>query len=302
MTSDGEGWPTPAREKPDHMVRLRLSASLIVCLSLLVALAPASASAASSRRLGERTLRVGSTGSDVKALQRLLTKVGFPVRADGSFGAGTRTALKRFQRAAGREATGAAGPGTVKALKAAVRSAGAVPAARSTDGGATFGQAPPPEPDRAAPGSAQAAATPPAPEGPPGVATLRDDGTAVAPADAPTAVRAVIAAANRIATLPYRYGGGHGSFDDTAYDCSGSVSYALHGADLLDRTMTSGELEGYGSAGPGRWVTIHANAGHVYMYVAGLRFDTSGQKQSGSRWQTAKRSDDAFVVRHPTGL
>ncbi len=288
-----------ARE-PAYMVRLRLSATLLTGLTLLaVALAPV-APASAARRLGERTLRLGSTGSDVKALQQLLTRVGFTVPADGAFGEGTRTALLGFQRAAHRQPTGAAGPGTVKVLRSAVKSAGAVPAARSADGGVTFGQAPAAKPAQAA--ATPPPAAPPTPKGPPGVATLRSDGTAVAPSDAPAAVVAIIAAANRIAKLPYRYGGGHGSFDDTAYDCSGSVSFALHGADLLDRTMTSGELEDYGSAGPGRWVTIHANAGHVYMYVAGLRFDTSGQKQSGSRWQTAKRSDDGFVVRHPTGL
>jgi peptidoglycan hydrolase-like protein with peptidoglycan-binding domain len=297
MESVGEGWSASTHEKPEYMTRLRLSVTLIAC-SLLLGLAPASAPAA-TRRLGERTLRVGSTGSDVKALQRLLTRAGFAVPNDGAFGEGTRTALKRFQRAARRNATGAAGPGTVKVLKAAVTSAGAVPAATSADGGVTFGAAPGPKPAEVA---AQPVSKPAAPTGPRGIATLRADGTAVPPADAPAAVTAIITAANRIATLPYRYGGGHGSFDDTAYDCSGSVSYALHGAGLVDRTMVSGELEDYGSAGPGRWVTVHANAGHVYMYVAGLRFDTSGQKQSGSRWQTATRSDDGFVVRHPTGL
>jgi hypothetical protein len=112
----------------------------------------------------------------------------------------------------------------------------------------------------------------------------------------------MIAAANRIATLPYRYGGGHQSFDDDAYDCSGSVSYALHGADLLDSPLVSGGLAEWGSAGAGRWVTIYANAEHVYMVVAGLRFDTSGQKQSGSRWQTATRANTGFVVRHPADL
>ncbi|MCW2998823.1 MAG: hypothetical protein JWN65_2372, partial [Solirubrobacterales bacterium] len=141
-----------------------------------------------------------------------------------------------------------------------------------------------------------------APASPAGTATLRGDGTAVAPAGAPPQVVAMIEAGNRIATLPYRYGGGHRGFEDTAYDCSGSVSYALHGADLLDSPLASGGLGAWGSAGPGRWVTIYANDEHVYMLVAGLRFDTSGQRQSGSRWQTATRSNGGFIVRHPAGL
>jgi peptidoglycan hydrolase-like protein with peptidoglycan-binding domain len=284
------------------MTRLRLSITLLAC-SLLVGLAPATVAAAPARRLGERTLRLGAAGSDVKALQRLLTKAGFAVGADGTFGPGTRTALQGFQRAARRQTTGTAGPGTIKVLLAAVKSAGAIAPATKGSGGVTYGESPAPAPAPPAAEPAKAAAVvPSAPTGPRGDATLRADGTAVAPADAPAAVVAIIDAGNRIATLPYRYGGGHGSFDDTAYDCSGSVSFALHGGGLLDRTLVSGELEGYGSAGPGRWVTIDANAGHVYMYVAGLRFDTSGQKQSGSRWQTGNRSDDGFVVRHPTGL
>jgi cell wall-associated NlpC family hydrolase len=128
------------------------------------------------------------------------------------------------------------------------------------------------------------------------------DGLVSAPLDAPAAVADAIAAANRIAKLPYRYGGGHRSFDDTAYDCSGSVSYALHGGGLLDATMTSGELASYGEAGPGRWITIYANADHVYAVIAGVRFDTSGQTRAGSRWQATMRRTDGFVVRHPVGL
>jgi hypothetical protein len=115
-------------------------------------------------------------------------------------------------------------------------------------------------------------------------------------------VQAIIAAGNRIATLPYVYGGGHGSWEDTGYDCSGSVSYALHGAGLLSASMPSGDFEGWGAAGPGSWVTIYANGGHMYMVVAGLRFDTSGQRGSGTRWQADLRSNAGFVVRHPVGL
>ncbi|MBS1890380.1 MAG: C40 family peptidase [Actinobacteria bacterium] len=99
---------------------------------------------------------------------------------------------------------------------------------------------------------------------------------AIAPASAPLAVKRVIAAANRIRTLPYVWGGGHGRWQDSGYDCSGSVSYALHGARMLNTPLVSGSFETWGEAGPGRWITIYANASHVYMVVAGLRFDTAG--------------------------
>jgi hypothetical protein len=133
-------------------------------------------------------------------------------------------------------------------------------------------------------------------------ATVGADGLAVAPAGAPAQVVALIAAGNQIATTPYRYGGGHGSFDDTAYDCSGSVSYALHGAGLVDATLDSTGLSRWGRAGAGRWVTVYANKTHTYLVVAGLRFDTSGQKAAGTRWQSAPRSNRGFKVRHPNGL
>ena len=110
-----------------------------------------------------------------------------------------------------------------------------------------------------------------------------------------------MAAGNVIATLPYRYGGGHRSFQDTAYDCSGSVSYALHGAGLLDATLDSTGLARWGEAGPGAWITVYANATHTYLVVAGLRFDTSGAR-GRSRWQAAPRSARGFRVRHPAGL
>ena len=118
----------------------------------------------------------------------------------------------------------------------------------------------------------------------------------------PGRVRRIIAAANRIANMPYKYGGGHGRWNDSGYDCSGSVSYALHGAGLLDYALTSGGFMGWGAPGPGRWVTVYAAPGHVYMVVAGRRFDTSGRDRSGTRWQTVERSSAGYVVRHPPGL
>jgi cell wall-associated NlpC family hydrolase len=128
------------------------------------------------------------------------------------------------------------------------------------------------------------------------------DGTAVAPKDAPQIVRDVINTGNVIAKTPYLWGGGHGSWAASGYDCSGSVSFALAGAGLLDSPLTSGLLARWGSAGPGRWITIYANGGHVFMEVAGLRFDTGGIRGSGTRWQTTGRGTAGFVARHPEGL
>ena len=133
-------------------------------------------------------------------------------------------------------------------------------------------------------------------------ARVLPDGTAVAPEGAPEPVRRVILAANLIAKFPYKWGGGHGAWRDNGYDCSGSVSFALAGAGLLDRPLTSGLLAGYGRPGAGRWITIYANGGHVFMIVAGLRFDTSGQGRAGTRWQAAVRPTGGFAVRHIPGL
>lgn len=132
---------------------------------------------------------------------------------------------------------------------------------------------------------------------------LDKNGQARPPLGAPDAVQNVIAAANQITNFPYIWGGGHGSFQARGYDCSGSVSYALKGGGLVNRTMVSGEYESYGEPGPGKWITIYANAGHVFMIVGGVRYDTSFRDGPyGTRWQTAKRPMSGFVVRHPPGL
>lgn len=138
-------------------------------------------------------------------------------------------------------------------------------------------------------------------------ATLNPNGTATVPTDAPARVAAIIQAGNEVARKPYVYGGGHGRFansvwSDTAYDCSGSISFTLAAAGMINRPMTSGELADWGEPGPGKWVTIYANAEHTFMYVAGLRFDTSGRQITGSRWQTATRNLSGFKVVHPKGL
>jgi len=257
--------------------------------ALAVALLPAPAFGA----LGDRGLRPGAHGSDVRALQKLLTRAGFRTAVDGEFGRGTTRSVKRFQTAATLPVSGVVGRVTVRALRAAVASV-----APPSTGGLSADEPETPAPTTT---TATTASPPPAaPTGKPG--TINADGTANPPKGAPAAVVAAFAAANKIATTPYRYGGGHGDFEDDAYDCSGSVSYALHGADLLDRTMTSGELEDWAEPGPGSWITVYANEEHVYMVIGGLRFDTSGQRKAGTRWQADMRDGDGFVVRHPAGL
>lgn len=115
-------------------------------------------------------------------------------------------------------------------------------------------------------------------------------------------VARVIAAGDEIATTPYIWGGGHGSFQSSGYDCSGSVSYALHGAGLLSSPEDSSALESYGEAGPGREITIYANADHAFMVVDGKRFDTVALAETGTRWSSSMTSTSGYVARHPAGL
>jgi hypothetical protein len=144
--------------------------------------------------------------------------------------------------------------------------------------------------------------TPP-PEAPLATAALNSDRrTAVAPAGAPEQVAAAIAAANRITSKPYKWGGGHGRWRDSGYDCSGTVSYVLHVAGLLDAARDSSGLMSYGERGKGAWITVYAHGSHAYMVIAGLRFDTSGRGEEGPRWRLEPRSDGGYVRRHPAGL
>jgi hypothetical protein len=133
-------------------------------------------------------------------------------------------------------------------------------------------------------------------------ATALPNGVALPPLEAPEEVKQIIEAGNIIARSPYKWGGGHGRWVDTGYDCSGSVSFALAAAGLLDGPLASGPLMSWGEPGRGKWVTIWSNPGHVFMEVAGIRFDTSGRQVTGSRWQNAMRSTGGFVARHPAGL
>ena len=225
----------------------------------------------SSRHLGDRVpLRRGMKGHDVRILQDFLKRAGQRVSIDGAFGAGTVRAVKGFERAQQRPVNGVVDAGDIDALRSAAAA------------GATTTQ-----PTKLAPGDK---------------ATVGSDGLAMAPANAPDQVKAIIAAGNEIAKTPYKYGGGHGSWQDSGYDCSGSVSYALHGAGLLEQSMPSGGFMNWGDAGPGQWVTLYAKSSHIFMVVAGLRFDTSGRSNAGTRWQADMRSGDGYAVRHPTGL
>lgn len=133
-------------------------------------------------------------------------------------------------------------------------------------------------------------------------AKLTKKGKAIPPEGAPPEVVAAIKAGNKIRRKPYIYGGGHKDFKSKGYDCSGAVSYVLHGAGMLDSPLDSGSLMRWGKKGKGEWITVFAHGGHTYMKVAGLRFDTSGTGGNGPRWQKEKRSKRGFTVRHFKGF
>jgi peptidoglycan hydrolase-like protein with peptidoglycan-binding domain len=233
--------------------------------------------ATGSHHLGDRIpLRQGMSGHDVKILQDYLKRAGFGTSVDGEYGAGTVKSVKQFETDQQVDADGVTDAADIDLLRSLVDGDD------STATGSTS-----PTPAALTPGSK---------------ATVGSDGLATAPADAPDQVKQIIAAGNEIAKTPYHYGGGHGKWQDSGYDCSGSVSYALHGAGLLDSALTSGDFAGWGEKGPGQWVTIYAKSSHVYMVVAGLRFDTSGRSGAGTRWQTVSRSAGGYTVVHPPGL
>lgn len=185
------------------------------------------------------------------------------VEVDGNFGPETERAVKRFQSAHGLEVDGVVGPQTWRAL--------------GIDSHTTL------HPHH--PHSSPAAG---------GSSSSAGGGSSV--------VARVIAAADEIATRPYTWGGGHGSFQSVGYDCSGSVSYALHGGGLLSSPEDSSELESYGDPGPGRYITIYANAEHAWMVIDGRRFDTIAQQETGTRWSDSMMPTGGYVVRHPAGL
>ena len=234
---------------------------LVLAVSVLSLTATTTALAAG---YATRTLQQGSSGSDVRALQRYLDAAGYDTSADGQFGPATRSSVMAFEAAEQRSVNGRASRGEQRVVRA----------------------------------RASTTATEPAGE----TAYLDSDGLAVAPESAPDEVKEIIAAGNEIATKPYKYGGGHARWNDSGYDCSGSVSFVLHAAGLLDKSLDSGGLAGWGPQGRGSWITVRANAGHAYMIVAGLRFDTSARRHTGNRWSEQMRSARGYRGRHPEGL
>lgn len=269
--------------------------------------------ALAATQFGSRTLYPGMRGADVRTLQQDLSVSGFSTRVTGIFNNPTESRVKGFQRRYHLSVDGVVGPQTAHALTTVAAhaqtahraqtetatSSGTAASPATTPPSSPQGSDPPPPPN-----SGGASAVPPPSDAPVQNATLDSDGLAVAPQDAPMVIREVIAAANKIAFKPYVYGGGHQSFDSSGYDCSGSVSYALHGGDLVSTPEDSSEFETYGDSGLGRWITLYTNAGHVYMKVAGLWFDTAAQSSSNGndRWSlTRVSSASGFMVRHPAG-
>jgi peptidoglycan hydrolase-like protein with peptidoglycan-binding domain len=263
---------------------VRVTRACVAVAAMAVLLVPASADAQTTSTYAKRTLTVGSQGSDVKLFQKYLLKSGFPTRASGYYGSATKKAEQQFERELGSKVDGKASPRDQKLARTVAQNGGDPNSLGQGSGGQGYD---------AASGN------------PTEKATISSDGkTAVAPDSAPQEIKDVIAAANEITSKPYKYGGGHGSWDDDGYDCSGSVSYALHGADLVDKPLDSTGFESWGAAGKGQWITVYANSGHAYAVIAGLRFDTSGDAdgETGPRWHSDSRSGSGYTIRHPDGL
>jgi peptidoglycan hydrolase-like protein with peptidoglycan-binding domain len=273
-----------SRARTSAATRRASRPALLAALALGALLAPA---APAQARLGDRVLELGSHGGDVRALQGYLDAAGYRVRESGRFDRQTRIQVRTFQSDFGLSPTGVV---TTRVALAIVRTATAPPGS----GGGTQYQAPP----RATPAG-------PAPAGltiaPGNRARLLSSGLAAAPADAPAEIKAIVASGNEIAHLPYKWGGGHATWRDTGYDCTGSTTYALRTTFRRGPYPTFGYSD-WGLPGPGRWITVYASSYHVFMVVAGLRFDTSGLRENGSRWTASTRSMDGFAPRHPAGF
>jgi cell wall-associated NlpC family hydrolase len=240
-------------------------------------------------------------GRDVRVLQGYLSKVGVRTKVDGQYGPATTSSVRRWERSNLRPTDGKVAPDDAQALRDQVDI--------TSMGGAQYRPPTPVAPDPGPQPDPNQPPPPPGqePTGPAGEVTFNDDGTAIAPADAPPEVKAMIAAANQIHAIPYQYGGGHAPYRGNppkppkGADCSGSVSWVLHAADKLDNPLDSSGLMTWGEAGAGQWVTVYSNPGHVYMTIGNARFDTSGMDDK-SRWDTRKRSSRGYKIRHPEGL
>ncbi len=261
------------RPKLAHQRTPVLAAALLAAASI----APASAQA----RFGDETLRKGDSGSNVRGLQRALNDAGYETDVDGRFGPHTLKRVRAFEGNERLRVDGKVTPPDAVVLEEA--------AERGPDGE----EEPPGSDEDTTPDQEEVAGS---------EATLNDDGLAVAPADAPQEVKDAIEAGNEIAEKPYKYGGGHGKLKDSGYDCSGSISYALRKAGLMEGSMPSGAMMSFGDSGRGEWITLYANSGHAYMIIAGLRFDTSARKRSGTRWSATGRSARGYTARHPDGF
>jgi peptidoglycan hydrolase-like protein with peptidoglycan-binding domain len=285
------------------------------------------AATAAKEAAASEAAAAAAEAASTAAVKRLQAALKLPV--DGEFGPETFAAIERLQERHGLSVDGVVGPQTWKVIGVSDETMLNPPPS-----------ALPPEPEPE-PVATEVAANGAVTSGPAPVAVAADAGSAGAAEERPAATEApaesapvhevssssgggesssgpsssstssagggegavgrVIAAGNEIATRPYVYGGGHGSFQSNGYDCSGSVSYALHGAGLINSPEDSSELEHYGSSGPGKHITIYANSEHTFMVVNGKRFDTVAQAETGSRWSSSSTSTSGYVVRHPTG-
>jgi peptidoglycan hydrolase-like protein with peptidoglycan-binding domain len=269
---------------------LRSVARTGAALTAIAFLVPASAEA----RYAARTLQTGSHGRDVKQLQTYLSRIGLATTADGEYGRGTARNVRRFERRQGRVTDGRATPAEQRLLRRTAQQGTGAPVQTNNQSNTAGGS------------SGTGGSSYDGGGNTTGKARLSADGrTAIAPGDAPQEVKDAIAAANAITRKPYRYGGGHGDFEDSGYDCSGSVSYAMHGGGFLRRPLDSTGFESWGQSGRGTWITVYANSGHAYTVIAGLRFDTSSSGsggESGPRWRPRARSSSGYVARHPAGF